>query len=62
MTNTPQIISELENLLEYIKTNRGFDFSGYKRTSLTRRLTKRMQTVGINTFSEYTEYLDAHPE
>ncbi len=62
MTNTPRPNAELENLLEFIKTNRGFDFSGYKRTSLTRRLTKRMQTVGINTFSEYSEYLDTHPE
>jgi two-component system CheB/CheR fusion protein len=29
-------------LLDYLKRNRGFDFSGYKRTSLTRRFQKRL--------------------
>jgi two-component system, chemotaxis family, CheB/CheR fusion protein len=29
-----------EALLHYMKDNRGFDFSGYKRTSLHRRIVK----------------------
>ncbi len=52
---------ELENLLEYIKRNRGFDFSGYKRASLTRRINKRIQIVNANDYSDYLDYLEVHP-
>ena len=40
--------ASLEGVLEFIRENRGFDFTGYKRPSLQRRITKRMQTVGID--------------
>ncbi|MEL6460555.1 MAG: CheR family methyltransferase [Cyanobacteria bacterium J06621_15] len=53
---------ELESLLEYIKRNRGFDFSGYKRTSLSRRVRKRMQLVDVDNYSEYLDYLEVHPD
>ncbi len=53
---------DLENLLEYIKRNRGFDFSGYKRPSLTRRIRKRMQSVGVESYSDYLDYLEVHPD
>ncbi|MBW4629297.1 MAG: PAS domain-containing protein [Brasilonema octagenarum HA4186-MV1] len=53
---------ELENLLEYIKRNRGFDFSGYKRTSLSRRIQRRMQTISIENYTEYLDYLEVHPD
>ncbi len=52
---------ELENLLQYIKSNRGFDFSGYKRASLSRRIRKRMQTINIENYSKYLDYLEVHP-
>jgi two-component system CheB/CheR fusion protein len=48
-----------ERLLEYVRDTRGFDYSGYKRPSLTRRVLKRMDAVGMKTFDEYREYLDA---
>src|SRR5262249_14294597 len=51
-----------EALLDYLKRNRGFDFSGYKRSSLMRRITKRMQAVSLNDFGEYMDYLEVHPE
>jgi two-component system CheB/CheR fusion protein len=50
-----------EELIEFIKTNRSFDFSGYKRSSLTRRVNKRMAEVGIESYSEYQDYLQVHP-
>jgi two-component system CheB/CheR fusion protein len=53
---------EFEALLEYIKNNRGFDFTGYKRSSLMRRVNKRMQTVEIATYSDYLDYLQVNPE
>jgi two-component system CheB/CheR fusion protein len=52
---------ELRRLLEFIHRSRGFDFSGYKRTSLQRRLTKRMHEVGIKTPAEYQDYLEVNP-
>jgi two-component system CheB/CheR fusion protein len=52
----------LEPLLEYLRSDRGFDFTGYKRTSLKRRIENRMRMVGIERFNEYTEYLEVHPE
>lgn len=53
---------EFENLLNYIKRNRGFDFTGYKSASLMRRVRKRMQTVGVDSFNEYLDYLEVAPE
>ncbi|UXA10826.1 PAS domain S-box protein [Mycobacterium sp. SMC-8] len=44
-----------EVLLRYIRDARGFDFTGYKRTSLIRRVRHRMDQAG---FSSYEEYLD----
>jgi PAS domain-containing protein len=51
-----------EDLLEYIKSNRGFDFTGYKRPSLFRRITKRMDVVGVQGFEAYREYLEEHEQ
>jgi len=51
-----------ERLLEFLKTNRGFDFTGYKRSSLMRRVHRRMQAVEIDSFEDYHDYLEVHPE
>lgn len=51
-----------EALLEYLKIHRGFDLTGYKRNSLRRRTRRRMQVVGIDSFDEYRDYLEVHPE
>ena len=50
----------LDALLAYLKRARGFDFSGYKRTSLERRVQKRMQAVGVDTYGDYLDYLEVH--
>jgi two-component system CheB/CheR fusion protein len=52
----------LDTLLSYLHENRGFDFTGYKRTGLERRLTKRLRMVGLQTFDEYVDYLEVHPD
>jgi two-component system, chemotaxis family, CheB/CheR fusion protein len=52
----------LESVLEFLRTNRGFDFTGYKRPSLQRRVAKRMQTVGVESFDDYLVFLETHPE
>ena len=52
---------EFDALLEYLKRSRGFDFTGYKRPSLTRRIHKRMQAVGIKTYDEFAQLLEQNP-
>ncbi len=48
---------ELRSLLGYLKANRGFDFTGYKRSSLERRIGKRMSAVGAESYADYQDYL-----
>ncbi len=51
-----------ETLLDYLAQSRGFDFSGYKRSSLKRRVRKQMQSYNIDNFSDYLDYLQVRPE
>jgi two-component system CheB/CheR fusion protein len=60
--NEPEAGHAFENLLAYLKQSRGFDFTGYKRNSLMRRVKVRMQTVGRSRFSEYQDYLQVDPD
>src|SRR5689334_2771170 len=53
---------QFEALLEHLKSNRGFDFTGYKRTSLVRRVDHRMSQVGVAGYAEYLDYLEMHHE
>src|ERR687888_1786343 len=53
---------DLEVLLDYLRRSRGFDFTGYKRTSLSRRVQKRMQAVEVTTYLDYLDYLEVDPE
>ncbi len=57
-----QLDDGLESLIDYIKENRGFDFTGYKRPSLRRRFEKRMQHVRRSTFPDYQSFLAQHPD
>ena len=51
-----------EALLDYLKGTRGFDFTAYKRSSLMRRIQKRLQALTIESYDDYQAYLDAHAE
>jgi len=62
MSTSEQYNPEFEALLNYIKHNRGFDFTAYKRSSLMRRVHKRMQAIGIENYSDYLDYLEVTPE
>jgi two-component system, chemotaxis family, CheB/CheR fusion protein len=54
--------NDFVKLLEYLKSSRGFDFSGYKLASLIRRVQKRMQQVGVESYSDYIDYLEVHQD
>ncbi|HYS39388.1 MAG TPA: CheR family methyltransferase [Pseudonocardiaceae bacterium] len=53
---------DLEDLLTFIRDSRGFDFTGYKRSSLARRIRKRMQDVGIPDYVDYQDRLESSAE
>jgi two-component system CheB/CheR fusion protein len=51
-----------DELLDYLRRVRGFDFTAYKRPSLTRRVQKRMDMVSVREFADYVDYLEVHPD
>jgi two-component system, chemotaxis family, CheB/CheR fusion protein len=53
---------DLEVLLDYLRRSRGFDFTGYKRTSLARRIDKRIQEVRADGYLSYLDHLEVDPE
>jgi PAS domain S-box-containing protein len=53
---------ELEALLSFLKTSNGFDFGAYKRSTLRRRIEKRMQAVHAESIGQYRAVLDANPD
>jgi two-component system, chemotaxis family, CheB/CheR fusion protein len=55
---TPAAEVNLEALLDFVKRNRGFDFTGYKRSSLERRIRKRMEEVDCPGYAEYLDRLE----
>jgi two-component system CheB/CheR fusion protein len=50
------------SLLNYLVTARGFDFHGYKPTTLARRIRKRMAALEIDSFAAYQDHLEVHPD
>jgi two-component system, chemotaxis family, CheB/CheR fusion protein len=52
----------LDALLEFVKDTRGFDFTGYKRSTIQRRVAKRMTSVGAERYDDYVDYLELHAE
>ena len=53
---------ELEALLSFIRDSRGFDFTGYKRSSLARRIRKRMNDISITGYIDYRDHLETDAE
>jgi hypothetical protein len=50
--------STLEDLLAFIRDARSFDFTGYKRSSLARRIRKRMHEAGAANYVDYRDRLE----
>lgn len=51
-----------ETLLRFLRDCRGFDFTGYKRTSLMRRVRHRMDQIQVDPFAAYMDALEVEPE
>ncbi|MDX6212516.1 MAG: two-component system, chemotaxis family, CheB/CheR fusion protein [Frankiales bacterium] len=54
--------SAFEDLLHYLRDSRGFDFTGYKRTSLMRRVDRRMQDADIPSYEAYLDLLQVRSD
>ena len=50
-----------ERLLQFLRDSRSFDFTGYKRPSLMRRMRHRMREIGIDSFEDYQDVLQLEP-
>ena len=50
-----------ERLLHFLRDSRSFDFTGYKRPSLMRRVRHRMREIGIESFDDYQDVLQLEP-
>ncbi len=53
---------DFEKLLRFLRESRGFDFTGYKRSTVMRRVQRRLDQVGISRYVDYLDYLKQHPE
>jgi two-component system CheB/CheR fusion protein len=53
---------DFEDLLLMLKETRGFDFTGYKRSTLQRRVHRRMALLNLAAFGEYRDYLELQPD
>ncbi|MFJ1455756.1 CheR family methyltransferase [Nocardia sp. N2S4-5] len=62
MTDRTEADAALEDLLLFIRDSRGFDFTGYKRSSLARRIRKRMTEVRIGDYGDYRDYLETNAD
>src|SRR5437879_937006 len=52
----------LKGLLQELAEQRGFDYRGYKTTTLERRFRKRMFQLNIGNYAEYGEYIRKTPD
>jgi two-component system CheB/CheR fusion protein len=52
---------EFTSLISYIQESRGVDFRGYKKSSLRRRISRRMEEVGSESFASYHALLEVDP-
>src|SRR4029453_12269226 len=50
-----------EGLLHFLRVRGCFDFTGYKRPSLMRRVRHRMREIGIDSFEDYQDVLQLEP-
>ncbi len=53
---------QFEALLQYLRENRGFNYGGYKRTTIVRRISKRCSELGLSSFAAYQDYLQVHAD
>ena len=51
----------IRGIFEQVRSRTGHDFSQYKRSTMLRRIRRRLQVHQIASLEEYRDYLDNHP-
>ena len=54
--------AEFDALVEFLRSTRSFDFKAYKKSTLMRRVRRRMSILGIEAFGDYHLHLENEPE
>ncbi|MBE7219042.1 MAG: protein-glutamate O-methyltransferase, partial [Caulobacteraceae bacterium] len=54
--------NEVRRIVAFLRTRTGHDFSGYKRSTVLRRIQRRMQVCQIVSLPEYAQHLRTAPE
>ena len=52
----------IEVVLDQLREASGIDFTSYKRSTIERRLARRLGQLHLGSLTEYSEYLTTHPE
>ncbi len=53
--------NDLKSVINYLKENRGSDFSGYRTSMIERRVNQRLSAVSCKTYPEYLHHLKKQP-
>ena len=54
--------NELRRIIAFLRTRTGHDFSSYRRATVMRRVTRRMQVCRVDSLTAYAELLQSTPE
>jgi two-component system CheB/CheR fusion protein len=60
--SAPSADPDFETLLDFLKSERSIDLTGYKRASLERRVRRRMAELQIESFTDYRDRLEVDPD
>lgn len=52
----------LSSVIEYVRAARGIDLGAYKPATRRRRLDKRLEALGLDSYERYVDHLQAHPD
>ncbi|MDI1277324.1 chemotaxis protein CheB [Methylobacter sp.] len=61
LPSPPTALSGINHILMQLRTSTGHDFSLYKKSTITRRIQRRMSQNGIEDTETYARYLKEHP-
>jgi two-component system CheB/CheR fusion protein len=54
--------SPIDSVLVQLREASGIDFTSYKRSTIERRLERRLAKLGLTTLEQYSAYLEAHTD
>ena len=57
-----EVTDDLQHVFRLLRQARGVDFSGYRQTTIRRRVARRMLLQRLQSLREYQRYLREHPE